>query len=79
MSRCFYCEGSYLPPKKRRQKNPKYAIHESCLWEMLRANSEVGAVIKFLRKETDEELKPVLKRIEEFHNRMEKVRKQHKK
>ena len=76
MTNCFYCEGSYLPPNQRNKPNPKYAIHEKCLWEMVRANDEVEAVIRYLiHYDNKAEFKDVINRIKNFHERMNKARK----
>lgn len=75
MTKCFYCEGSYLPPNQRNKPNPKYAIHETCLWEMVRSNDEVEAVIRYLMVYNNiPEFKDALKRIKDFHERMNKAR-----
>lgn len=76
MGNCLYCEGSYLPPNKRNRPNIKYSIHEACLWEMVRANREVEATIKFLKQDYNRiEFQDALNRIQDFHARMEKIRK----
>lgn len=76
MAKCFYCEGSYLAPNQRKLENPKYGIHKICLWEMIRANDEIEAVLDYLQKHHDTELlNQALQRIKDFHERMEKARK----
>jgi hypothetical protein len=73
----MYCEGCYLTPKQRKQKNPKLSMHLNCFLEMQRANSEINVVLKFLRENSGDIqlLKDALSRIDNFWNRMEQAKK----
>lgn len=72
---CCYCEGCYLTPKQRKQENPRLTIHVKCFLELVRTESEMKAMIQYLKSspKNDTLLRETLGRIEKFWKLQEKA------
>jgi hypothetical protein len=48
MTKCFWCESSYLPEKQAISENPKVTLHLKCFEEIMRIHNNIKKTTEYL-------------------------------